>query len=120
MTPAQHREAVQALFAAEAAGRRIMLGAQRHDLRGLDLRRVGVILRCDGVVEETGLGAGVLDDPVLGIVWLARYGRGLSTGDMVLSGSFVRPLEALPGSYFDADFGDFGRVTITFAQALAR
>ena len=70
-------------------------------------------------VEETGLGAGVLDDPVNGIVWLAQrlaqYDHGLKAGDIVLSGSFIRPIEAPSGSRFDADFGDFGRVDLDFA-----
>ena len=103
-----------------AANAGIVLGAQRHDPRGLDLRWAGAILKRDGVVEETGLGAGVLDDPVTGIVWLverlARYGQGLGAGEVVLSGSFIRPVEAPPGSVFDADFGSFGRVRTTFAQ----
>ncbi|MCB1389987.1 MAG: 2-oxo-hepta-3-ene-1,7-dioic acid hydratase, partial [Rhodobacteraceae bacterium] len=104
-----------------AANAGIVLGAQRHDPRSTDLRWAGAILKRDGVVEETGLGAGVLDDPVTGIVWLvrrlARYGQGLAVGDVVLSGSFVRPVEAPPGSRFDVDFGSFGRVCLTFAQA---
>ena len=101
-----------------AANAGVVLGATRHAPDG-DLRWVGAILKRDGVVEETGLGAGVLDDPVMGIVWLvqrlARYGQGLSKGDIVLSGSFIRPVEAPPGSRFEADFGSFGHVSIAFA-----
>ena len=104
-----------------AANAGVVLGAQRHDPRAVDLRWAGAIVRRDGIVEETGLGAGVLDDPVTGIVWLVRrlasYGMGLSAGDIVLSGSFIRPIEAPPGSRFEADFGDFGRVAISFAPA---
>jgi len=73
----------------------------------------------DGVVEETGLGAGVLNDPVEGIVWLARrladYGEAIRAGQVVLSGSFIRPVEAPAGSHFHADFGPFGVVSIRFA-----
>jgi 2-oxo-hept-3-ene-1,7-dioate hydratase len=102
-----------------AANAGIVLGAQRHDPRAVDLRWAGAIVKRDGVVEETGLGAGVLDDPVSGIVWLvrrlARYGRALSAGEVVLSGSFVRPIEAPHGSRFEADFGVFGSVSIQFA-----
>lgn len=102
-----------------AANAGIVLGAQRHAVDAHDLRWVGAIVSRDGVVEETGLGAGVLNDPVTGILWLvhrlAQYGLGLSAGDIVLSGSFIRPLEAPPGSHFDADFGPFGRVTLSFA-----
>lgn len=105
--------------AENAANAGIVLGPQRHAVDAFDLRRVGAIVKRDGVVEETGLGAGVLDDPVTGIVWLvhrlARYGAGIAAGDIVLSGSFIRPIEAPPGSGFDADFGSFGRVRLSFA-----
>jgi 2-oxo-hept-3-ene-1,7-dioate hydratase len=101
-----------------AANAGIVLGRQRHPVDAFDLRWVGAIVKRDGVVEETGLGAGVLDDPVTGIVWLvhrlARYGLGLKAGDIVLSGSFIRPIEAPPGSVFDADFGPFGNVSVSF------
>ena len=101
-----------------AANAGVVLGPQRHTLDSHDLRRVGAIVKRDGVVEETGLGAGVLDDPVTGILWLvqrlARYGQGLSAGDIVLSGSFIRPIEAPPGSRFHADFGPFGQVALNF------
>ncbi len=46
-----------------AANAGIVLGRARHDAASVDLRRVGAIVKRDGVVEETGLGAGVLDDP---------------------------------------------------------
>ena len=101
-----------------AANAGIVLGPQRHTVDAHDLRWVGAIVKRDGVVEETGLGAGVLDDPVTGILWLvqrlARYGQGLKAGDVVLSGSFVRAIEAPPGSRFQADFGAFGSVSINF------
>lgn len=102
-----------------AANAGVVLGARGHDVEAFDLRWVGAIVKRDGVVEETGLGAGVLNDPVTSMVWLvqrlAQYGAGLEPGDIVLSGSFIRPLEAPPGSVFEAEFGDFGRVDLAFA-----
>jgi 2-oxo-hept-3-ene-1,7-dioate hydratase len=101
-----------------AANAGIVLGAQRHAIDAFDLRWVGAVVKRNGVVEETGLGAGVLDDPVTGILWLvhrlAAYGQDLKAGDIVLSGSFVRAIEAPPGSRFEADFGAFGQVSINF------
>lgn len=106
-------------IADNAANAGVVLGAARHAPGRFDLRWAGAIVKRDGVVEETGLGAGVLDDPVMGIVWLvhrlARYGQGLAKDDIVLSGSFVRPIEAPAGSHFHADFGGFGQVSISFA-----
>lgn len=101
-----------------AANAGIVLGKERHKIEALDLRWAGTIVKRDGIVEETGLGAGVLNDPVTGILWLvhrlSQYGDGLSAGEIVLSGSFIRPIEAPPGSDFEADFGDFGSVSISF------
>ena len=101
-----------------AANAGIVLGAARHAMGAHDLRVVGAIVKRNGVVEETGLGAGVLDDPVTGIIWLvhrlARYGQGLRAGDIVLSGSFIRPIECPSGAVIEADFGSFGRVSLQF------
>ncbi len=102
-----------------AANAGIVLGPQRHAALAFDLRWVGAIVTRDGVVEETGLGAGVLNDPVSGILWLvhrlADYGMGIAAGEILLSGSFIRPIEAPPGSRFHADFGPFGTVSLNFA-----
>jgi 2-oxo-hept-3-ene-1,7-dioate hydratase len=101
-----------------AANGGIVLGDGRFDARTTDLRWMGCILKRDGIVEETGLGAGVLDDPISGIIWLARrishYGDKLSAGDIVLSGSFIRPVEAPAGSAFVADYGAYGEVRCDF------
>ncbi|MEM9048909.1 MAG: 2-oxo-hept-4-ene-1,7-dioate hydratase [Pseudomonadota bacterium] len=102
-----------------AANAGVVLGAQRHAADAVDLRWVGAIVRRDGAVEETGLGAGVLDDPVSGLVWLARrmaqYGQRIEAGQIVLSGSFIRPVECPAGAQIAADFGAFGQVAIGFA-----
>jgi len=105
-------------IADNAANAGIVLGDQQHDPSEADLRWVGAIVKRDGEVEETGLGAGVLNDPVEGIVWLARrladYDNSIRAGDIVISGSFIRPLEAPPGSHIEADYGPFGNVEIAF------
>jgi 2-oxo-hept-3-ene-1,7-dioate hydratase len=105
-------------IADNAANAGIVLGTARHNPDAFDLRWVGAILKRNGEVEETGLGAGVLDDPASGIAWLAnrlsQYGDHLRAGDVVLSGSFIRAVEAPEGCSFEADFGGFGRVTVGF------
>jgi 2-oxo-hept-3-ene-1,7-dioate hydratase len=101
-----------------AANAGIVLGPQRHAPGDFDLRWVGSIVSRNGEVEETGLGAGVLNDPVAGIVWLVRrladYGQKVEAGQIVLSGSFIRPIECPSGSQIRADFGPFGEVEIGF------
>ena len=102
-----------------AANAGLVLGAERHAPDAHDLRWTGAIVSRDGTVEETGLGAGVLNDPVTSVLWLARrmatYGQQIEAGDIVLSGSFIRPIECPPGSVIHADFGGFGSVDISFA-----
>ena len=102
-----------------AANAGIVLGAQRHAPDAHDLRWVGAIVARNGTVEETGLGAGVLNDPVESVRWLARrmesYGQQIEAGHVILSGSFIRPVECPPGTKIAADFGPFGSVSINFA-----
>lgn len=111
------RRKVQDTIADNAANAGIVLG-DTHLSPDFDLRWVGAIVSRDGSVEETGLGAGVLNDPVLGIVWLlerlAGQGQGLDAGQVVLSGSFIRPLECPGGSAIHADFGAFGTIRCAF------
>ena len=102
-----------------AANAGVVLGDNRHAVDAFDLRWVGAITARNNEVEETGLGAGVLNDPVESMVWLVRrlaqYGDGLRADNVVLSGSFIRPIEARNGDSFCADYGPFGDVHIKFA-----
>ena len=102
-----------------AANAGVVLGAEKHAIDVHDLRWVGAITARNGEVEETGLGAGVLNDPVESVVWLARrmahYGQSIAPGHIILSGSFIRPVECPPGAHIHADFGGFGTVEVTFA-----
>lgn len=102
-----------------AANAGVVLGAERHAADAFDLRWVGAITLRNGAVEETGLGAGVLNDPVESVVWLARrmaqYGQSIEPGQIILSGSFIRPIECPSGTQIHVDFGMFGSVDISFA-----
>lgn len=101
-----------------AANAGIVTGPARHS-PNVDLRWVGAIVSRDGVVEETGLGAGVLNDPITGIVWLAarmgQYGQRIEPGQIILSGSFIRAMECPTGCRIHADFGPFGQLSCHFA-----
>ena len=103
-------------IADNAADAGIVTGGIPVGPRDADLRWVGAIAYCNGVVEETGLAAGVLDHPANGIAWLARryseQGRVLRAGDVILSGSFTRPIAAAPGDDFRFDFGPLGSFSV--------
>lgn len=106
-------------IADNAANAGIALGGRPISVDDVDMRWIGAIVSRNAEVEETGLGAGVLNQPAQGIAWLANrlssYGDALRAGDVVLSGSFVRPVECPHGSTVLADFGDFGSVSLHFA-----
>jgi len=105
-------------IADNAADAGVVLGATRVKPTEIDLRWAAAILKQNGVVEETGVAAGVLDDPVQGVVWLvhrlARFGVGLEPGEIVLSGSFTRPVLCNAGDHFEVDYNNLGIITCTF------
>ena len=45
---------------------------------------------------------------------MAHYGQQIKAGQIILSGSFIRPLECPAGSRIEADFGSFGKVSCSF------
>jgi 2-oxo-hept-3-ene-1,7-dioate hydratase len=103
-------------FAANAG---VVLGGRPVRPLDLDLRWVGALLHRNGVIEESGLAAGVLNHPATGVAWLANriapYGERLEAGDIVLAGSFTRPVNAQRGDTFHADYGKLGSVALRFA-----
>ena len=102
---------------AAAAG--VVLGGCPVRPADVDLRWVGAILHRNGIVEETGVAAGVMNHPANGVVWLARrfssHGVGLEAGEVILAGSFTRPVEIRPGDTFHADFGALGSIACHFS-----
>lgn len=106
-------------IADNAANAGIVLGGRPVRPLETDLRWIGAVVFRNGQVEETGLAAGVLNHPAMGIAWLAdrmaEYGKALEPGQVVLAGSFIRPIEARKGDTFHADYGPWGTVSCHFA-----
>ncbi|ODU56691.1 MAG: 2-oxo-hepta-3-ene-1,7-dioic acid hydratase [Comamonadaceae bacterium SCN 68-20] len=102
-------------FAANAG---IVLGGRPVRPLDVDLRWVGALLHRNGVIEESGLAAAVLNHPGNGVAWLANkiapYGEQLNSGDVVLAGSFTRPASAVADDSFHADYGALGSVAFRF------
>jgi len=99
-----------------AAG--IVIGGRPVGPMDVDLRWVGGIMFRNSEIEETGIAAGVLGHPAMGIAWLAnkvgQFGTVLEPGHIMLSGSFIRPVWAEPGDTLHADFGELGSVSVQF------
>lgn len=102
-------------FAANAG---IVMGGRPVKPDAVDLRWVGAMLYKNGVIEETGLAAGVLGHPATGVAWLADriapHDEQLDAGDVVLAGSFTRPTPAVRGDTLHADYGPLGTVSFRF------
>ncbi|MCW5770852.1 MAG: 2-oxo-hepta-3-ene-1,7-dioic acid hydratase [Rhodospirillaceae bacterium] len=99
-----------------AAG--LVVGGRAVGPMDIDLRWVSGLLYRNADIEETGVAAGVLGHPAMGIAWLAnkvgRFGTVLEPGRVMLSGSFIRPVWAQKGDTLRADFGSLGSISVQF------
>src|SRR5262252_4291596 len=99
-----------------AAG--IVIGGRPVGPLEVDLRWVGGVMYRNSEIEETGVAAGVLGHPALGVAWLAnklgQHGVSLDVGHLVLAGSFTRVVFARKGDTLHADFGALGGIAVQF------
>src|ERR1700735_3779884 len=99
-----------------AAG--IVIGGRPIKPLDMDLRWVGGVMYRNAEIEETGVAAGVLGHPALGVAWLANklgaHGVTLEAGHIVLAGSFTRVVFARKGDTLHADFGNLGGIAVQF------
>ncbi|MPY66465.1 2-oxo-hepta-3-ene-1,7-dioic acid hydratase [Deinococcus sp. SDU3-2] len=102
-----------------AANAGVIVGGRAVRPDDLDLRWAAALCIRNGVVEETGVAAGVLGHPAAGVAWLANrlapHGEGLKAGELVLAGSFTRPVDIAPGDVFTFDYGPLGTFSCRFA-----
>jgi 2-oxo-hept-3-ene-1,7-dioate hydratase len=105
-------------IADNAANGAIVLGGRPMRVDAVDWRWAGALLYKNGVIEESGLGAAVLNHPANGVAWLANklalHGEGLAAGEIVLGGSFTRPVACAAGDVFHADYGPLGSISVRF------
>ncbi len=101
-----------------AANAGIILGGRPVKPNEVDLRQVHAAMYRNGVVEETGVAVGVLNHPANGVAWLAnklaKFDVALQPGEIILSGSFTRPVAARQGDTFHVEYGDLGSVSCHF------
>ena len=107
-------------IADNAADAGIVLGGRPVKPMDVDLRWVSALLYKNGVIEESGVAAAVLNHPANGIAWLAgklaAYGVALEAGQVVLAGSFTRPVTGQPGDNFHVDYGPLGAIAFRFVE----
>lgn len=97
----------------------IVVGAVCSAVAGVDLRREGSVLRCNGRVCGSGTGVEVLGNPLKVVAFvankLAQFGRTLKAGMIVMTGSVVTASPAAPGDEMTAEFTRLGSVRARFA-----
>lgn len=102
-----------------AADAGIITGGRVVRPHDVDLRWVSALLYRNGVIEESGVAAAVLNHPANGVAWLANklsaHGVGLEAGQLILAGSFTRPVWVRDGDTFHADYGPMGSIAVHFA-----
>jgi len=105
-------------IADNAANAAVVTGGRPVRPLEVDLRWVAALLYKNGTIEESGVAAAVLNHPANGLVWLAnklsQYGVGLMAGQIILSGSFTRPVTAAAGDLIHVDYGQLGSITCRF------
>jgi 2-oxo-hept-3-ene-1,7-dioate hydratase len=113
-----HLRTIVDTIADNAADAGIVTGGRAVRPDACDLRRVAAVLYVNETIEETGVAAGVLGHPANGVAWLAdklaAHDESLPAGQVILSGSFTRPVFVGDGDVIHADFADLGSVTCRF------
>ena len=110
--------AVADTIADNAAAAGVIVGGRTIRPMDVDIRWVGATLSKNGSIEESGVSAAVMGHPAAGIAWLANKlapldGR-LESGQIVLAGSFTRPVSIAAGDVIHADYGSLGAIGVSF------
>ena len=96
----------------------LVVGPAIEDWRGIDRPGIPVTLTVNGKVVCEGRGGNALGDPLAVMVWLAnkrsREGKGMSTGQVVNTGTTAGIFFAEPGGEAVADFGPLGQASLSF------
>lgn len=106
-------------IADNAANAGIILGGRPVAPDAIDLRWAAALLFRNGVIEESGVAAAVLNHPANGVAWLANklsvHGVALVPGEIVLAGSFTAPVPVARGDTVHADYGPLGSIAVRFS-----
>ena len=86
--------------------------------KSIALEWAGAVIRRNDTIEESGIAGAVLNHPANGVIWLvkkyASIGRQLKAGQIILAGSFTRPVIVRAGDNIVADFNEYGTVSCQF------
>ncbi|MBP3222417.1 MAG: 2-oxo-hepta-3-ene-1,7-dioic acid hydratase [Actinomycetaceae bacterium] len=96
----------------------MVLGGNPVAPDAVDLRWVSAMLYRNETIEESGVAGAVLGHPATGVAWLAnkfhQHGARLEAGELILAGSFTRPMWVNPGDSVLCDYGELGVISCRF------
>jgi len=101
-----------------AANAGVIVGGTPIKPKEIDLRWIGAMMMRNDIIEESGVSGAVLNHPANGVAWLAKkytaHGIALQPGQIILAGSFTRPVEVRSGDTFNVDFHNMGSIVVHF------
>jgi len=107
-------------IADNASAGMFVLGCEPKLLRKLDLRLCGMVIESKGEPICVGAGAACMGNPVVAVLWLARMmarvGRPLKAGDVVMSGALGPMTPVAWGDVVEARISGLGSVRAAFAK----
>lgn len=96
----------------------VLIGGTPVAPSAVDLRWISALLYRNETIEESGVAAAVLGHPAMGVAWLAnklaQHGDRLEAGEIVLAGSFTRPMWVERGDTIVADYHELGALSCRF------
>ncbi|MFC7752621.1 2-keto-4-pentenoate hydratase [Tsukamurella soli] len=96
----------------------MVLGPRQFRVDEVDLRWVGALMQQNGEITESGVSGAVLGHPATGVAWLANklaaHGDRLEAGEIILAGSFTRPVWISAGDEVVCEYQGMGEVTCRF------
>lgn len=105
-------------IADNAAFGAIVVGGRVLCPMDVDIRWVAATLSKNGIIEESGVSAAIMGHPASGVAWLVNklhvVGTKLEKGQVVLAGSFTRPIDLVKGDVVHADYGPLGAIGVGF------
>ncbi len=96
----------------------MVVGGRPVKVDEVDLRWVSSLLYRNEGIEDSGVAGAVLGHPAMGVAWLAnklaQHGQTLEAGEIILAGSFTKPMWVERGDTVHAEYSGLGSVTCRF------
>jgi 2-oxo-3-hexenedioate decarboxylase len=106
------------VIADNGSSSRYVTGGRPMKVQDLDLRTIGVVIERNGIIEDLGASAAVLDHPANSIIMLADHlaerGSSLPAGKLILTGGITAAVAVEKGDVVNARFQNMGSVSFKF------